>query len=154
MTEPQSRRTFLRLSLLGAAVSAAAACGPASSAPPNPTSAGAPTAAPKPTAAPTQAAPATATAAVPSTGVAAAAPTAGPTPNSAGAVVSKTGKVTLPTYIPPNWSSPPEAPGSGITPPGFTSYPQKVLRSVANPPGKGSQVSITTQTLAALPTPM
>ena len=80
---------------------------------------------------------------------------AAPTPNSAGAVVaSKTGKVALPTYVAPNWSSPPEVPGGGITPPGFTSYPQKIVRSVPNPPGKGGQVTITTQTLAALPTPM
>jgi putative aldouronate transport system substrate-binding protein len=150
MTEPIRRRTFLRLSLLGAAVSVAAACGPASSAPPNPTSAAAPTAAPKPTTAP--AAAPTQAAAAPTTAVAA--PTAGPTPNSAGAVVSKTGKVTLPTYVAPNWSQPPEVPGGGITPPGFTSYPQKIVRSVANPPGKGGPVSVTTQTLAALPTPM
>ncbi|MBV9319958.1 MAG: hypothetical protein JO106_08595, partial [Mycobacterium sp.] len=41
-----------------------------------------------------------------------------------------------------------------ITPAGFTTYPQKLIRSVPNPPGKGGQVTITTQTLAALPTPM
>ncbi|MBV8718063.1 MAG: hypothetical protein JO020_27315 [Chloroflexi bacterium] len=150
--EPLSRRTFLRLSLVGAAVSVAAACGPASSTPPNATSAAAPAAAPKSTTAP--AAPPTTAAAPTNAPAVGAAATAGPTPNSAGAVVSKSGKVTLPTYVAPNWASPPEVPGGGITPPGFTSYPQKVVRSVADPPGKGGQVTITTQTLAALPTAM
>ena len=145
---PFARRTFLRLSLSGAAVSLAAACGPASSQAPNQTAAPAA----QPTTAPA-AKPTTAAAAKP-TAAAAPGATAGPTPNSSGAVVSKTGKVTLPTYIAPNWASPPEVPGGGITPPGFTSYPQKISRSVPNQPGKGGDVSITTQTLAALPTPM
>ncbi len=145
MSIPIARRTFLRLSLSGAAVSVAAACGPASSQPPAPaqptTPPAQPTAAPRPTTAPAQPT------------AAAGAPTSGPTPNSSGAVVSKTGKVQLPTYVPPNWPTP-DVPGGTITPAGFTSYPQKLIRSVANPPGKGTQVTITTQTLAALPTPM
>jgi putative aldouronate transport system substrate-binding protein len=69
------------------------------------------------------------------------------------AVVSKSGRVTLPTYVPPNWPTP-DMPGGAITPPGFTTYPQKLIHSVPNPPGKGGEISITTQTLAALPTPM
>ena len=53
MTEPLRRRTFLRLALVGATVSVAAACAPASLAPPNPTtSSAAPTLAAKPTTAP------------------------------------------------------------------------------------------------------
>jgi putative aldouronate transport system substrate-binding protein len=76
-----------------------------------------------------------------------------PTPNAGVAVVSRTGRVTLPTYMPPN-APPPDVQGSAITPPGYTSYPQKLLRSVPDTPGRGGEVNVITQTLTTLPTPM
>src|SRR6185437_3918566 len=69
------------------------------------------------------------------------------------AVVSRSGSVQLPTYMPPN-SPPPDVPGGTLTPPGYTSYPQTLTRSVADPPAKGGQINIITETLGTLPTPM
>jgi putative aldouronate transport system substrate-binding protein len=144
----RTRRTFLRASLLGAAVSLAAACGPASSAPgpsaPAGSGAANPTAAPKPTSA---AAPAATTAA------GGAAVASGPTAPPSGAVVSKTGRVQLPSYLPPNGAAA-DVPGGKITPPGYTAYPKQLIRSVPNPPGKGGEISIITQTLATVPRAM
>jgi putative aldouronate transport system substrate-binding protein len=134
-----SRRAFVRVSLLGAGASLAAACAPTS---PQPS--------PTP---PISAAPTSASAGQPIVATSAPKPTAAAGATPAAAVVSKTGRVTLPTYMPPNWPTP-DVPGGTITPAGFTTYPQKLIRSVPNPPGKGGEITITTQTLAALPTPM
>ncbi len=83
-----------------------------------------------------------------------AAPAQGATPTGAGAaVVSRSGRVQLPTYVPPN-SPPADVPGGTLTPPGYTSYPQQLIRSVADPPAKGGDITITTETLGTLPTPM
>lgn len=125
MSSQLSRRTVLRLAMLGGGFSLAAACSP--TAPQPGATVSATSAAPKPTPAP------------------------GSTP--AAAVVSKSGRVTLPTYMAPNWPTP-DVPGGAITPAGFTKYPQKLIRSVANPPAKGGEITITTQTLGAMPTPM
>lgn len=134
-----SRRAVLRFSLIGATLSLAAACSPSSPQPsPTVSTSGAPTsAASAPGANPTSAPK----------------PTAAAASTPAPAVVSKTGHVTLPTYMQPNWPTP-DVPGGTITPAGFINYPQKLIRSVANPPGKGGEVTITTQTLASIPTPM
>jgi putative aldouronate transport system substrate-binding protein len=114
----------------------AAACSPATSAPPAapPTTAPVTQATARPAAQPTQA-------------------PAQPATTPGAAVVSRTGRVQLPTYIPPN-SPPPDVPGGTITPPGYTSYPQQLIRSVADPPAKGGQINIITETLNTLPTPM
>src|SRR5438874_3677736 len=140
-SDPLSRRAMLRFSLLGAAVSLAAACAPGS---PQATRTGS-----------TSAAPTSASAAQAPAATSAPAPrqTTPPAGTPAGAVVSKSGRVTLPTFMPPNWPTP-DVPGGAITPAGFINYPQKLIRSVPNPPGKGGEITITTQTLAALPTPM
>lgn len=76
-----------------------------------------------------------------------------PTPNSGVVVVSSTGRVTLPTYMPPN-QPPPDVQGSTITPPGFTRYPRQLIRSVTDTPGRGGEINVITQTLTTLPTPM
>ena len=102
------RRGFMRQVALGLSVSLLAACGPA--APP-----ARPTSGPAATGAATQA-------------------TSGTAAAGSGAVVSRTGRVPLPTYVPPNWPAP-DVPGGAITPPGFTSYPQQLIRSVPTPPG-------------------
>jgi putative aldouronate transport system substrate-binding protein len=75
-------------------------------------------------------------------------------PATVAAVVSRSGRVTLPTYVPPADAPPPDVPGGAITPPGYTRYPAKLVRSVANPPAKGGEITIVTQTLGTTPTPM
>src|SRR5216683_1779272 len=85
--------------------------------------------------------PATPAAAPTSPPAAAAKPTVGPATTPVAAVVSKTGRVTLPTYVAPN-APPADVPGTGITPPGYTAYPQKLVRSVADPPLKGGEVTV------------
>src|SRR6266545_1861134 len=82
----------------------------------------------------------------------AAPPTAAPTVVSA--VVSRSGRVSLPTYVPPADVPAPDVPGGTITPPGYTRYPAKLYRSVANPPAKGGEINIITQTLGATPVAM
>ena len=65
-------------------------------------------------------------------------------------MVSKTGSLPLPQYIAPN-SPPPDVPGGTITPPGYTKYPARLIRSVADPPSKGGDITIVTQTLGVTP---
>ena len=87
-----------------------------------------------------------------------AAPTAAPasptTPPAAApgkpAVVSRSGRVALPTFLAPNAPAP-DVPGTNVTPPGYTSYPKKLVRSVADPPASGGDISIVTQTLGVVP---
>jgi putative aldouronate transport system substrate-binding protein len=105
----------------------------ACSSPASPAPTSAPTAAPKPT-----------------TGAAGqVAPATTPAP----AVVSKSGRLVLPMYIPPN-SPPPDVEGGKITPPGYTKYPAKLVRSVPDPPAKGGEINIITQTLGTVPPSM
>src|SRR5712691_1690494 len=90
------------------------------------------------------------------------APAAGPKPTTAAAgqvapattpapaVVSKSGRLALPMYIPPN-SPPPDVEGGKVTPPGYTKYPAKLVRSVADPPAKGGEINIITQTNGTVP---
>ena len=135
------RRGFVRGVVVGAGASLLAACVP-----------NAPAASPTGAPTPTSPAPSAMRGATAATSGAAPA-TGGATPAGSGAVVSRTGRVPLPTYVAPNWPTP-DVPGGAITPPGFTSYPQQLIRSVPNPPGRGGEISIITQTLGALPTPM
>src|SRR5262245_33553560 len=118
---------------------------------PTTTPAAAPTsapAAPKPT---TAAAPAATTA--PAAG-GAAKPAAAQATTAPAAVVSRSGSVALPSYVPPADAPPPDVPGGAITPPGYTKYPDQLVRSVADPPAKGGEITIITQTLGTAPTPM
>jgi hypothetical protein len=55
-------------------------------------------------------------------------------------VVSSTGRVTLPTYMPAN-QPPPDVQGSTITPPGFTRYSRQLIPSVTDTPGRGSETT-------------
>jgi putative aldouronate transport system substrate-binding protein len=142
-----SRRGFVRLAGGGLALSAIAlleACGP--SATPQPTSppAAAPTAvstaAPKPTAA----------AAVSATAAPAPKPTAQAALVPGQLPVSKS--LTMPARIPIQGAKPDLA-GSddGFVDPGYVNYPQNPVKSVAEKPGSGGDVTIATWTLAAPP---
>jgi putative aldouronate transport system substrate-binding protein len=135
-----TRRTVL-LRYGGSALGATllAAC----SSPSTPSTSAPTTAAPKPTSQPAAATTAPAAATQP----AQAAPTGLTKP---AAVVSKSGRLNLPQYIAPN-SPPPDVPGGTITPPGYTKYPAKLIRSVPDPPAKGGDINIVTQTLGVTP---
>lgn len=76
-----------------------------------------------------------------------------PATTPAAAVVSKSGRLALPMYIPPN-SPPPDVEGGKITPPGYVKYPAKLVRSVADPPARGGEINIITQTLGTVPPSM
>lgn len=76
----------------------------------------------------------------------------GPATTPAAAVVSKSGRVALPTYTAPN-APPPDIPGVGSVPPGYTSYPKQIVRSIADPPAKGGDITVVTQTLGTVPPP-
>jgi putative aldouronate transport system substrate-binding protein len=65
-------------------------------------------------------------------------------------VVSKSGRLALPMYIPPN-SPRPDVEGGAITPPGYTRYPAKLIRSVGDPPARGGEINVVTQTLGTVP---
>src|SRR6195256_2830127 len=129
MSRRTRRALLIQVGGTGLGATLLAACG--SPATPSPTSA--PAAAAKPT---------TATAAQ-------VAPATTPAP----AVVSKSGRLALPLYIPPN-SPPPDVEGGKITPPGYTKYPAKLVRSVPDPPAKGGEINIITQTLGTVPPSM
>jgi putative aldouronate transport system substrate-binding protein len=66
------------------------------------------------------------------------------------AVVSKTGRLALPMSIAPN-SPRPDVEGGAITPPGYTRYPATLIRSVADPPARGGEINVVTQTLGTVP---
>jgi putative aldouronate transport system substrate-binding protein len=77
-------------------------------------------------------------------------PTTGPVTTPAAAVVSRSGRVSLPTYVPPN-APPPDIPGTGMVPPGYSAYPKQITRSVADRPAKGGDITVVTQTLGVVP---
>jgi putative aldouronate transport system substrate-binding protein len=145
-----SRRTFVRVLASGAALGAIAvleACAPASTP--------APTAAPaKPTTAPVApaatSAPAAATTA-PAGAAATTAPAAAPKP----AAPTNPGGVQLPTRVPLETIKA-DLPGSpdGLIDPAFINYPMNPIKSVADTPGRGGDVTVTTWTTSATPTPM
>src|SRR6266540_4359750 len=128
-----SRRAFVaRLggSVLTSALLAACTQPPASPPTTPPAAAGA-TSAPKPTTAPAQAAPAATQA----------------------AVVSRTGRLQLPTYMAPK-SVPPDVAGTKIVPGGYLQYPKQLVKSVPETPARGGEITIITQTLTVSPVPM
>jgi putative aldouronate transport system substrate-binding protein len=140
-----SRRIFVvRVGLLAAGAAAVPlleACGsPApSSAPPVATTAPAPA-----RATPAPAATSAAAAGAPT----AAAPPAAAQPGAAVVV----GGVRLPTYVPYSGVRP-DSPGSadGMVDPGYKAYPSARTKSVQETPGDGSDISIMTYTLGAIP---
>lgn len=77
-----------------------------------------------------------------------------PAPSTPGRPAGGTsGRVVLPTYLPPN-APKADIEGGKVTPPGYTSYPTQRVRTVADPPASGGEISIITQTLGALPPAM
>jgi putative aldouronate transport system substrate-binding protein len=86
-------------------------------------------------------------------GTAAGAVSTTPAPG-AGAPGGASGAPRLPTYI-PFQGPPPDQPGTaqGVQPV-YVHYPRNPVRSVANPPGKGSQITALTNTVNAPPAPM
>jgi putative aldouronate transport system substrate-binding protein len=69
---------------------------------------------------------------------------------------SSGGKVKLPTYAAlPNLPSP-DLPGTpdGLLAPGYQRYPSSLIRSVAQPPGRGGDVNALTASLSTAPTPL
>jgi len=146
-----SRRGFVRVLASGVALGAVAvleACAPAGQAP-------APTQpAAKPTSAPAAPAATTAPAAAPAatTAPAAAAPTSAP---ATAASKPRTRGVQLPTRVPLT-SIKPDLPGSddGLIDPAFNNYPANPIKTVPNTPGSGGNVTVTTWTTSAAPTPL
>jgi len=71
------------------------------------------------------------------------------------AAPAKPGGVQLPTRIPLQGFTP-DLPGSadGLIDPAFVNYPANPARSVADTPGRGGDVNVTTWTTSAPPTPM
>ena len=69
---------------------------------------------------------------------------------------SSGGKVKLPTYVALPGLPPADLPGSadGLLAPGYQRYPSKLIKSVANPPGKGGEVNALTTSLSTAPTPL
>ena len=75
---------------------------------------------------------------------------------SSGQSPSNGGKVKLPAYIAlPNLPSA-DLPGTpdGLLAPGYQRYPANLIRSVAQPPGKGGEVNGLTASLSTAPTPL
>jgi putative aldouronate transport system substrate-binding protein len=73
-----------------------------------------------------------------------------------GASASGGGKVKLPTYVAlPNLPGA-DLPGTpdGLLAPGYLHYPANLIKSVPQPPGKGSDVNALTASLSPAPTPM
>jgi putative aldouronate transport system substrate-binding protein len=100
--------------------------------PTTPPAAAAPTSTAKPTTAPAQAAPAA---------------------TQPPAVVSRSGRLQLPTYMAPK-GAPPDVPGTKVVPGGYLQYPKQLIKSVPETPGRGGEITITTQTLTVSPVPM
>src|SRR6266508_1775786 len=140
-----NRRDFVRLAMIACGATLLQACAPASSPPAATTAPVAPTSPPA----------ATAAAAKP-TG-ATVAPTAAPavqlTPRPA--APAKPGAVQLPTRVILQGIKP-DLPGSddGLIDPAFVNYPANPVKSVADTPGRGGDVNVTTWTTSAAPTPM
>src|SRR5689334_10308761 len=65
-------------------------------------------------------------------------------------------KVALPTYVPLSNLPPADLPGTpdGLLAPGYTKYPAQLIRSVAQSPGKGGEVSALTASLSPAPSPL
>ncbi len=66
------------------------------------------------------------------------------------------GKVQLPAFVATANLPSPDLPGSadGLIEPGYLKYPANLVKSVANPPGKGDQVNAITVSLSPAPTPL
>lgn len=65
------------------------------------------------------------------------------------AATRPTGKIQLPTYVPPKGPAP-DVPGGDTIPDGFKSYPKNPTQSVASPPGDGGEVTVAGEVFTAL----
>jgi putative aldouronate transport system substrate-binding protein len=65
-------------------------------------------------------------------------------------------KVKLPTYAALPNLPPPDMPGTsdGLLAPGYQKYPSNLIKSVAQPPGKGGDLNALTVSLSPAPTPL
>jgi putative aldouronate transport system substrate-binding protein len=146
-----TRRDFIRAATVLGGAALLQACTPAAQ-PPAPTAPAAkPTTppAPAPTAAPAAAATAAPAAKPAPTTVQAAAPTIRPT------VAARPGAVQLPMRIPLTTIKPDLAGSAdGLIDPAFQNYPADPIKSVADVPGRGGDVNVTTWTTSAAPAPM
>lgn len=145
------RRRFLRVAAAGLALSGIALLDACTSSPaPTPTSA---PAAPKPTSAPAAAAAPTSAAAAtsaPAPAPTTAAATVPPKPASSGGRT-----VQLPNRYPVQGIKPDLPPSDdGLIDPAFINYPTNPVKTVTETPGKGGEVTVTTWTTSAAPTPM
>ncbi len=77
------------------------------------------------------------------------APAAAPTTAAATGKPAASGRIQMPTYVPPAGPTP-DVPGTDIIPPGFSTYPKSPTQTVANPPGDGSDVNVAGETSNAL----
>jgi putative aldouronate transport system substrate-binding protein len=66
------------------------------------------------------------------------------------------GRVKLPTSVPMANLPKPDLPGTpdGLVVPGYLRYPSSLVKSVAQPPGKGGDVNALTVSLSTAPTPL
>src|SRR5581483_11303816 len=75
-------------------------------------------------------------------------PSVGNTTTAAPGATSKpasSGKLQLPTFVPPKVAAP-DVPGSDTIPDGYSTYPKNPTQSVASPPGDGSEVTVAGET--------
>jgi putative aldouronate transport system substrate-binding protein len=68
---------------------------------------------------------------------------------AAGKPAASSGKLQLPTYVPPKVGTA-DVPGSDTIPDGWTKYPQNPVQTVASPPGDGGDVFVAGETFAPL----
>src|SRR5438105_1176913 len=78
------------------------------------------------------------------------------TPAAPSAPTASGARVKLPTSIPIANLPKPDLPGTpdGLVVPGYLRYPSSLVKSVAQPPGKGGDVNALTVSLSTAPTPI
>jgi putative aldouronate transport system substrate-binding protein len=79
---------------------------------------------------------------------------AGPTPAGAATTPAPGASLRLPSYVPFQGPAPDQAGSQQGVLPVYVHYPRNPVRSVAGPPGKGSQITALTNTVSAPPAPM
>lgn len=134
-----NRRNFLRIAgLASAGLPLLSACAPAASVPPANTATPASASKPAPTTAPAPA----------PTAVPAAPQTTAPTQP-----VSAT-RLKLPSFVPTQGVKPDLMPSPAGLQAGFFSYPRDLVKTVADPPAKGGDITAFTQTAGTVPPPL
>ncbi|HEY3057730.1 MAG TPA: hypothetical protein VGL99_02020 [Chloroflexota bacterium] len=148
-----NRRDFVRLATIACGATLLQACAPAAQPPAATAVPAPPTSPPAPTA--VAAKPTSPPAAAPTSAPAAA--TAAPAVQATAkpAAPAKPGGVQLPSRIPLTTIKPDLAGSAdGLIDPAFVNYPSNPIKSVADTPGRGGDVTVTTWTTSAPPTPM